>query len=640
MATVSSKELFSKKLPVVVKSNDRDDKQIGILVTIELYVHTAPLHRKELVVRLTDENDLFFLYTLRLGEEDFQSLKCQQGLLVDFGAFPQKFIDLLHLCLEEQDKESPRYLLQFGSDKDSWCLNIVETNPFKHLTHLSLRFLPGRDTDVKKYLADCLKLAKDQIHELNVKLETTEDELKTKLSQTQQALSDRCQELDQVKLDLNQKTQELNNKYSQQITMEKEKYLQVQTSSQQRYEKERKELETAHLKIVKNMESRVYDLENSNKDLTDMRYKHESLIRELKSRLSGLEEDHHHAKQELSSLRKDNASLDGDYHEQEKIINQLHTRIAVADQESRDREMLIEKTQDILHSEQEQKKKMAEEMERKLKHIGKLETSIKTMSEELVKGNEIIKRLQGEIRNYHAKVKLRNQITTEQEKLLGEREQEIETLKKELESTKTTLKQSEDENGKLTESLDATVKKLEESKQLLKTNENVINWLNRQITENQMSAQRSVDPPPLKNLAINSYTRPLVSQPRNTSTPASNMSAPLKGSDSGFAASGLSRNYSAPQLGFGRDRISALKPSTIAEEKVDSGSTNVKTNKENNPPALDLKYLQQGDGVPLRSSNPRANSPNIAGQVAKNAVQKPPQKTTPSAYFPSQTKVS
>ena len=39
-------------------------------------------------------------------------------------------------------------------------LNVVETNPFKHLTHLSLKFLPGTDTDVKKYLAHCLKMLK------------------------------------------------------------------------------------------------------------------------------------------------------------------------------------------------------------------------------------------------------------------------------------------------------------------------------------------------------------------------------------------------------------------------------------------------------------------------------------------------
>jgi len=36
------------------------------------------------------------------------SLKVQQGLLVDFGAFPQKFIDLLEMCLKEEHKEVPK----------------------------------------------------------------------------------------------------------------------------------------------------------------------------------------------------------------------------------------------------------------------------------------------------------------------------------------------------------------------------------------------------------------------------------------------------------------------------------------------------------------------------------------------------
>ena len=54
-----------------------------------------------------------------------------------------------------------RFLLQFvvgsGLDQGVATLHVVETNPFKHLTHLSLKFLPGSDTEVKKYLANCLK---------------------------------------------------------------------------------------------------------------------------------------------------------------------------------------------------------------------------------------------------------------------------------------------------------------------------------------------------------------------------------------------------------------------------------------------------------------------------------------------------
>jgi spindle assembly abnormal protein 6 len=58
---------------------------------------------KELIIKLTDEFDPLFLYSLYMGEEDFQALKIQQGILVDFSAFGQRFVDLLHAC-EKDDK--------------------------------------------------------------------------------------------------------------------------------------------------------------------------------------------------------------------------------------------------------------------------------------------------------------------------------------------------------------------------------------------------------------------------------------------------------------------------------------------------------------------------------------------------------
>ena len=57
-----------------------------------------------------------------------------------------------------------RFILDFVSNGNSASstanLNVIETNPFKHLTHLSLKFLPGNDSDIKKYLARCLQKLK------------------------------------------------------------------------------------------------------------------------------------------------------------------------------------------------------------------------------------------------------------------------------------------------------------------------------------------------------------------------------------------------------------------------------------------------------------------------------------------------
>ena len=65
-------ELFTKRVPILFKSPDREDRREHVHLKMELQTLSSPLHKKELVVRLTDERDLFFLYTLRLGEEDFQ----------------------------------------------------------------------------------------------------------------------------------------------------------------------------------------------------------------------------------------------------------------------------------------------------------------------------------------------------------------------------------------------------------------------------------------------------------------------------------------------------------------------------------------------------------------------------------------
>lgn len=661
-------ELFTKRVPILFKSPDREDRREHVHLKMELQTLSSPLHKKELVVRLTDERDLFFLYTLRLGEEDFQSLKTQQGLLVDFAAFPQKFIDLLEMGIREEHKEMPKFVLHFvsqgsyTSERTTGILNVIETNPFKHLTHLSLKFIPGTDSDVKKYLADCLKQLKDTNALLQQRLEHTDTDLNQRLQQTQETLSSRSIELDNHKAEWSARLNEMSAKHKNEMATEKEKMLQMQSSFQQKQERDRKDLEQAHMKIVKQLESRLYELEGSNKDLTDRKYKAESSIRELKSKLSSLEEEHMRAKQELQSLRKQNTTLDSEYHEQEKLINQMRTKLAVLEQEVKDKENLIAKSSDLLGSEQDQKRKYEEELDGRVKEKQRLENKVKAMSEELMKGNEIIKKLQGEIKNYHAKIKLRNQIATEQEKLLGDKDHELEKLRQDLATTKNSLKSTEEENKKLNENLETTIKKLEESKQLLKTNENVIQWLNKQINETQMTHQR-----------IGTFEMPgATSKFRPTGTAVHNYSTSSYGSAGSHTDShnynsgvGMPRSYPnrQPQVQYnpGNPRRTTIPqpssrtgpPPPIPEELRPHGAHNSPASnhsggdKENDPP-LDPKYLQKSDdAIHIRGlGGPRSNSPTTISSSAPNLnsvrisqqgiVPRTTQPPLASAYFPGQ----
>ncbi|NWR91124.1 SAS6 protein, partial [Furnarius figulus] len=629
-------------------------RRLNVRVNIELLPTSNPVHKKDLAVRLTDDTDPFFLYNLVISEEDFQSLKSQQGLLVDFSAFPQKFIDLLQQCIQEQNKDTPRFLLQLVSsapalDHTPVSLNVVETNPFKHLTHLSLKFLPGTDAEIKKFLANCLKCLKEDKFMLEEKLRKTEEDLTRQLSYTQQSLSEKSRELDKLKNEWTSYTTTLTNKHSQELTHEKERALQAQTQYQQQYEQQKKELENLHQKSVQQLQNRLSELEVINKDLTERRYKGDSTVRELKAKLSGIEDECQRAKQEVLSLRRENTTLDAECHEKEKLINQLQTRVAVLEQEIKDKDQLVTRTKEVLDATQQQKAILEENTEEKQRHIEKLETTIKSLSAELLKANEIIKKLQGDLKTLMSKLKLKNTVTIQQEKLLGEKEERLQKEQRELQEMGQSLRMKEQEVCKLQEQLENTMQKLEESKQLLKTNENVISWLNRQLSEVQMAKRLDT------SASTHGGGRAAASphgMPDRPSFPTSGINHPISPlyAFQNFLEPTHSKNANSPcpvpkastltffslplQVQF-NTHLSKLNRCSDAQTVT---TTSHPANKENGDHlGLESKYVKKkDDSIPLRGlSQNTLNSEYLRPYLPTKAQPLPKAAGTPaSAYFP------
>nr|XP_056701475.1 spindle assembly abnormal protein 6 homolog [Euleptes europaea] len=648
---MASESLFSRSVPVRVKGQGCEERQINVRVSIELQSTSNPIHRKDLVVRLTEDSDPFFLYNLVISEEDFQSLKLQQSLLVDFSAFPQRFIDLLQQCIQEQNKDIPRFLLQLvssGSSPDHTpsFLNVIETNPFKHLTHLSLKFLPGNDTDIKKFLATCLKCIKEEKLLLEQKLRKTEEDLTRQLSYTQQNLSEKSRELDKLRNEWTSTTASLTNRHTQELTNEKEKSLQMQAQHQQQYEQQKKELESLHQKTVQQLQNRLKELEIANKDLTERRYKGDSAVRELKAKLSSIEDECQRTKQEVLSLRRENATLDAECHEKEKQVNQLQTRVAVLEQEIKDKDQLVIRTKEVLDATQEQKASLEENTEKKQIQIGKLEATLKSLSAELLKANEIIKKLQGDVKTLMSKLKLKNTVTIQQEKLLAEREGKLQKEQRELQEAESSLREKEQEVCKLQEQLETTVQKLEESKHLLKTNENVITWLNKQLNEIQTIKKQEV---------LGTSTPPSNATTRTGISPHNMIDSriPFLNSGLGYPVSPLlafqsfpdtapvksaSQQASGAKVHFNMP-LSETNQCSEAQPGLSVVMTHI-TNKENGENlGLEAKYLKKReDSIPLRGLS--QNAFHNAGHVKSSALKKThiPSKSTlpstPSAYFP------
>nr|XP_019602573.1 PREDICTED: spindle assembly abnormal protein 6 homolog [Rhinolophus sinicus] len=649
-----SQVLFQQLVPLQVKCKDCEERRVSVRVSIELQSVSNPVHRKDLVIRLTDDTDPFFLYNLVISEEDFQSLKFQQGLLVDFLAFPQKFIDLLQQCTQEHAKEIPRFLLQLVSpaailDNSPAFLNVVETNPFKHLTHLSLKLLPGNDVEIKKFLAGCLKCSKEEKFSLTQSLE----DVTRQLNFTQKTLSEKIQELDKLRNEWASHTAALSNKHSQELTSEKEKALQVQVQYQQQHEQQKKDLEILHQRNIQQLQNRLSELEVANKDLTERKYKGDSTVRELKAKLSGVEEELQRTKQEVLSLRRENSTLDAECHEKEKHINQLQTKVAVLEQEIKDKDQLVLRTKEAFDTIQEQKVALEENGEKNQVQLGKLEATIKSLSAELLKANEIIKKLQGDLKTLMGKLKLKNTVTIQQEKLLAEKEEKLQKEQKELQDVGQSLRSKEQEVCRLQEQLEATVQKLEESKQLLKNNEKLITWLNKELNENQLVRKQdmlgpSTTPPTSNTIRSGISPNPNVVDGRLT-YPTCGIGYPVSAAFAfqntfphPLSAKNTIHPVSGPKVQF---NLQFTKPNTSLGD-VQSGTTismPCSTDKENGENlGLESKYLKKReDSIPLRGlSQNLFNNPDHQKDGTLAALQTSSKPTllpsASSAYFPGQ----
>ncbi|XP_061635529.1 spindle assembly abnormal protein 6 homolog isoform X2 [Phyllopteryx taeniolatus] len=477
-------KMFSKVVQVTVRCRDCDERKAHIRVTVELQASKSGVHKRDLVVRLTDDTDPYFLFNLTLCQEDFQSLKVQQGLLIEFTSFPEKLIELLHQCQSEQSSSHPRFQLLLSCDSASLDgpahLSVMETNSFKHINHLSLRLAPGSDKLVKNYLAVCLSSLKAEKEALEVKLQKTRDDLIRQLNCAQQALSEKSQELEHQRSEWTLQSSTLSSRHADELRSEREKTTELQNRLQQQTQQLRQDLESAHQRSSRQMQSRLAELETSCGELTDRKYKNEAVLRDLESKLAGVEEECQRAKQQAASLRRENGSLDAALRDKERLANRLQTRVAVLEQKVKDEEALVSRTEEALKATRQQKESVQENAQSKEVQLRNLEAQGKILSEDVKKGNEIIRKFQCELQVQLDKLKMRDLALLAQEK-------ELERAQNEARDAHQRLGAKDEQIVELKEKLESSVQKLTETKGVLQKNENVISWLNKQLNEKQLS---------------------------------------------------------------------------------------------------------------------------------------------------------
>lgn len=481
--------LFERGVPVTLRLAERDGRVEGLTVRIGIAADPQS-NQKALKVHLTSEDDAFFLHSLEVSEEDFQGLKAEQGILVDFATFPSKVVELLERCIHHGGEESPKFLaiLSGHSHVDGArmpgesVLSIVEMNQFKQLNHIALRFRPGNDAAIKRHLATRLNETKARAARLAEQLRASEAanaEAAAGAEELQGHLRRKAAEEDALR-------SELSTTHAQALAVARADALKETIETKQRYEKEKAALEAHHRAVEQGLHRRVAELERENKALTERKFELDGRVSELSTKLGSADGELDMLREAKSKWAKEQKELEKAVRSGEKALAERDAKLASLQSQSTERD--------------EQTKLLKTQLKQAESHLRSLEGSLEqtkvtaqksvgaheSLMEEHSKATKNAETLAAESKSLKAKLKLKGAVIAQQENLLEERQAALTEALRKASALEASLADAKEREASSKAVADERKAKLEESQELLSSNQRLISWLNSQVNEAQL----------------------------------------------------------------------------------------------------------------------------------------------------------
>ena len=402
--------IYHANVPVVVKQPEREDRQTT-LTTAMSYTTGQPRNQRVLHVQLTDETDALMLYNLEISEDDFHTLKTEQSILVDFPTFPSKFIELLRQCQSAAAEEHPRFVACLSTTTGVPILTIIETNPFRQIAHLALRFVAGNDASIKKHLALRLGDYKSQ-------LAVVRDELgdrTAQLQETAELAASQTERLRTIEEDHARTVNEIEVKHQGSLAATKEEQTIKQQEQLRMADQERSRVVERSETELSSVRQSLAKVSAELASLTSAHHELELKLREKTSRLEGAEQEVALLKKEGTALRDENSKLSTEKHRLEKDLSARDVELSAALQSAKDKEANLSKTAKLHEAANDAKRQLEDSLNVFKENNSKLQEKLRVSGAEITKGNAIINKLQNDGRALKSKLKLKAAVMLQQQ---------------------------------------------------------------------------------------------------------------------------------------------------------------------------------------------------------------------------------
>ncbi|XP_061383805.1 spindle assembly abnormal protein 6 homolog [Danaus plexippus] len=426
---------------------------------------------------LSDEEDSTFLYRILLTRCDYEELKKQQGLLIDFDNFPSQVVRLLQQCASN----SMFLILQLVTPI-LYNFEVVEHNEFKRLVHLSLKTQPANDTELKQHMADTI-----------VELKKTLMTLKSSSSSNEMMWSEKCTKLESKLHDLSLNLTKIEEEklrheieYKENLKLEKDRLVQEKIQWQKQNEAHTNNLLAASQDNLNRKDKHIEEQNHKIKQLRDKISQIENQLSEKINRSNYLEKELQRIHIEVSTLSSRNSTLEREVVDKEKLINQMNSNCTYLEKTVKDNTNVIKELNENIQALKNEKSNLERRLSLSESLANKNTEAAQSTTEQLLKANQIITKQNNDLLEIKDKLLCRTAIALEQEKVIEGNIKEIEELKIKIKSSSEEIEKIKSELDAFREMYNKNEEALKDRDETIKNNNMVIQWLHKKLEGNGM----------------------------------------------------------------------------------------------------------------------------------------------------------
>ena len=501
--SISKEELNSQIFPVISNKEKRTEIELNMVIikseknnSIEpMKISIIRLLEKQphLIIQVTNPNDPLFLYSLDLSEIEYQQLKTEQSLLVDFQNFPDFITKMFYFCKNDKDDIYTCVLTLGGIGENNFSsggngiLAVEEKTQYRKLNHLILKLQAANDISLKKYLSDVSKEYKEKFENL---------------SQKYSDLNQNYEILQKENLNLKENLQKIEYEHKTSLdNLINEKNKEINLIKENNFKENKKQLELMESdknKTISDLENRISQLQGILDDATknktqleEHKLKLEINQKDLEGKFAISNTELNVYKTEITNLRQENSDLNKKCLNYEKNLTEFNFKNESILKQLEEKNKSLENMKQLIDSLNKQRDSNEDTIKSLKASNNKLENKLQLSIKEINKGNDIIQRLQNDIKNQKSKIKsTKNELNT-QEQLINQKQILLDEQNKTIKDLKRDNETKEQEIIGLKNQINNYNNKLNENEKLIEENKQMILYLNKNLNENSKNPFKS-----------------------------------------------------------------------------------------------------------------------------------------------------